>query len=177
MANLHSWILWLHTILMGPSQLKSIERWHMRTNILISNPTTSWPKRLQSLEHSFLGLSHVHINYVADQDQEVSHVTKAVKWNGYPRSATEISHPPKQQANREMVLCIGFFVLTATWHLLAKQDIPSRSTGKKKKHLRALSNADLQTSALAEHALTYHNDVIWNNPEVLDSNVRTKNVP
>ena len=58
MANLHSWILWLHTILMGPSQLQSIERWHMRTNILISNPTTSWPKRLQYLEHSVLGLSH-----------------------------------------------------------------------------------------------------------------------
>ena len=58
MANLLSWILWLHTILMGPSQLQSIERWHMRTNILISNPTTSWPKRLQCLEHSFLGLSH-----------------------------------------------------------------------------------------------------------------------
>ena len=30
----------------------------MRTNILISNPPTSWPKRLQSLEPSFLGLSH-----------------------------------------------------------------------------------------------------------------------
>ena len=176
MANLHSWILWLHTILMGPSQLQSIERWHMRTNILISNPTTSWPKRLQSLEHSFLGLSHCAHKLCCRPGPGSEPCDEGSEVDGYPRSATEMSHPPKQQANREMVLCIGFFVLTVTWHLMAKQDIPSRSTGKKK-HFRALSNADPQTSALAEHELTYHNDIAWNEPEVLDSNIRTKNVP
>ena len=43
---------------------------------------------------------------------------------------------------------------------------------KKKKHLRALSNVDPQTSALAEHVLTYHHEIAWNEPEVLDSNPR-----
>ena len=40
----------------------------------------------------------------------------------------------------------------------------------RKEHLRALTNADPQTSALAEHALAHHHDIAWNEAEVLDSN-------
>ena len=40
----------------------------------------------------------------------------------------------------------------------------------RKEHLRALTNAGPQTSALAEHALAYHHDIAWNKAEVLDSN-------
>ena len=58
MANLHSWILWLHTTLMDPSQPRSIERQHTLTNILISDPTTPWPTRLRCLEHSFDYVGH-----------------------------------------------------------------------------------------------------------------------
>ena len=31
------------------------------------------------------------VTYVEDHDKEVSHVTKALKWNGYPRSVIEMS--------------------------------------------------------------------------------------
>ena len=37
--------------------------------------------------------------YVEDLDQEVSHVMKALKWNGYPKSAIKMSYPQRQQAN------------------------------------------------------------------------------
>ena len=39
----------------------------------------------------------------------------------------------------------------------------------KKEHLRALTGADPQTSALAEHVITHHHDIAWNDAEVLDS--------
>ena len=42
----------------------------------------------------------------------------------------------------------------------------------RKKRLRALTNSDSQTSALAEHALAYHRDIAWNEAEVLNSNTR-----
>ena len=97
----------------------------------------------------------------------MSHVTKALKWNGYPRSATG------KQRNGVVyrIFCADSDMTFdgQTGHTL--------KIHRKKKHLRALSNADPQTSALAEHALTYHNDIAWNEPEVLDSNIRTKNVP
>ena len=43
---------------------------------------------------------------------------------------------------------------------------------RRKEHLRALTNADPQTSALAEHALAYHHDIAWNEAKVLDFNPR-----
>ena len=61
--------------------------------------------RIYKLDHCALML----IN--EDLDQEVSHVMKALKQNGYPKSAIKMSYPQRQQANTSNEHPIAIVVL------------------------------------------------------------------
>ena len=146
--------------------------------------------------------------YVEDLDQEVSHGMKALKWNGYPKSAIKMSYPQRQQANTNIERPSATVVLPyirglsepiqrilAPLHIRTcfcpyrtlsnilvhpKHPVPPDQrkgivyriscadcdmtyvgqTGRtlqvrRKEHVRALTNANPQTSALAKYALAH----------------------
>ena len=114
--------------------------------------------RLRYLEHSFLGLSHCALMLkTMIRKWAMWWRLSEVEWVSQECHRDEL--PPKQANKHEhwapkshsgVTLHLG-----GVWAYLKNLGIPPWQ---------------MQTSALAEHVLAYHHDIVWNEAEILDSN-------